>query len=104
MIVKCIAAVLRMFSLTHLLVHSLTHLIVGHRFIRQISSETNLVEQRKNENEEKEQSKRDHWIQQAAVDLKAFSFVIEVKLGIEIDSILESNDSTKPLDRNATND
>jgi hypothetical protein len=30
--------------------------------------------------EEKEQSKRDHWIQQAAVDLKAFSFAIEVNV------------------------
>jgi hypothetical protein len=42
-----------------------------------------VVEQRKNENEEKEQSKRDHWIQQAAVDLKAFSFAIEVNWGFK---------------------
>jgi len=33
--------------------------------------------------EEKEQSKRDHWIQQAAVDLKAFSFAIEVNWGLK---------------------
>ncbi len=75
LIVRCIAAVLRMFS---------SHLFVELEYQDEIdSAKWNLVERKKiNENGRKRAIEKVYWIQQADFDLKAFSVVIDVIWGL----------------------